>query len=160
MSARCPFDPLIVARRVRRDSAMTRVVRCREEVERQVANCARVQACLDQIEAERCSCRERLAMLAAKAASPVELGRADERSALLAVRVGETRAELMAAERVLESARNELSEAVSVFLRAEAKLDALQQRRQIWLRERMQRADLIDEAMAEDLVVHRVVNAR
>ena len=160
MSALCPFDPLIVARRVRRDSAMTRVVRCRQVVEQQVANCARVQACLDQVEAERRDCRQRLALLMANAATPVDLGRADERSALLAARVGETRAELSAAERVLESARNELSEAVNVFFRAESKLDALRQRKSAWLRERTHRRDLVEEAMAEDIVVHRVVNAR
>lgn len=160
MSTPCPLDPLIVARRARRDSAMALVVRCRAAVDAQAAECARIQARLDLLEGERQACRTRLAELAAEGGTPVELGRADERSALLALRMGETRGELMAAERSLEAARNELSDALAAFFRAEAKLDALGQQRQEWLRARMQRRDRIEEAAAEDLVVHRAANAR
>ena len=160
MSTACPLDPLIVARRARRDSAMALVVRCRAVVDAQVGECARIQARLDALEGERVACRERLAVLVAEGAAPVELGRADERSGLLAVRVGEARAELMAAERSLEAARNELADALAAFFRAEAKLDALGQQRQEWLRARVQHRDRVEEAMTDDLVVHRAVNAR
>ncbi|HEY6544877.1 MAG TPA: hypothetical protein VIZ64_08290 [Dokdonella sp.] len=160
MSATCPFDPLIVARRARRDSAMALVVRCRTAVEARAAECAQVKARLDATECERVLCRARLASLAADGAAPVELGRADERSGLLAARADEARAELMAAERSLEAARNEMSDALAAFFRAEARLDALARQRVEWLRQRAQRRDRIEEAMTDDLVVHRAVNGR
>ncbi len=160
MSASCPFDPLIVARRVRRDSAMNEVVRCRAVVEQHVVNCAAVEVRLDANESERQRARQRLGVLANEGASPIELNRLDERSTLLAARRGEIQAELMAAERGLEAARSELTDAVHVFFLAESKLDALQQQKKAWTREQMRRRDLIEEAAVEDLIVHRIVNAR
>jgi hypothetical protein len=160
MSAACPFDPLIVARRVRRDGAFALVTSCRARVfECEVVRAA-VQVRLDALEIEREGCRQRLSTMASAGGSPLELGRIDDRLRLLAVRAGETNAELQAAERVLEVARNELSEAVGVFFRAEAKLDALMQQKQAWSHARMLRRDNLEEAMADDLIVHRMVNAR
>ncbi len=160
MSAVCPFNPLIVARRVRRDSAMNAVTRCRAVVDQHVAHCAAIESRLQANDAERQRVRERLSCLLQEGTSPVELNRLDERSGLLVARGGEIQAELMAAERALEAARSELSEAVGVFYRAESKLDALNQQKDIWLREQARRQDLIEEAAMEDMVVHRIVNAR
>ncbi len=156
----CPFDPLIVARRVRRDSAFSAVTRCRLRVVECEAACARVQARLDALEDERRTCRQRLSAMASEGGSPIDLGRIDDRLGLLALRVGETNAELQAAERVLEVARNELSEALAVFFKAEAKLDALKQQKDTWLRAKAQHQDAREEAMSDDLIVHRMANAR
>lgn len=160
MSKRCPFEPLIVARRARRDGAMAEVVRRRERVAQCEAARDAVRTRLDELVQERKACGERLCALVTEGASPLEPGRLHERRALLAIRIGETTAELNAAERALEVARNELSEAVAEFFRAEAKLDALEKQKQQWLRDRDARRESIDEAMVEDLVVHRVANGR
>jgi flagellar export protein FliJ len=160
MSKSCPLDPLIVARRARRDGAFTVVTQCRQRVAECEATCARIQARIDALEQERRSGRERMSAIAAAGGSPLELGRVDDRLGLLALRVGEVCAELQAAERGLEVARNDLAEALTVFFKAEAKLDALNEQKATWLREMAQRHELREEAMTDDLIVHRVANAR
>lgn len=160
MSKVCPFDPLIVARRVRRDSAFTAVTQCRLRVAECEQVCLGIQARIDDLDLERHACRLRMVALGNDGGSPLDLGRIDDRLGLLAVRVGEANAELQAAERVAEVARNELTEALSVFFKAEAKLDALKQQKETWLRAQTARVDAMEETMAEDLIVHRMTSSR
>lgn len=160
MTRACPLDPLIVARRVRRDSAMKRVVACRERVSEQETACARIQLRIDLLDAERRNCRQRLSDLFVAAGTPSDLGRVDERSALLAIRASEAQAELLAAERALEAIRSELAEAVHEFLRAESRLEALLEQRTAWSQAATRRGDRQEEAISDDLVAHRAVNRR
>lgn len=159
MSVRCPFDPLVAARRARRDGAMKVVVRHREIVARHEAERDLIRSDLDALASERAAARDRLVRLAASAGLPVDLTRSAARAALLAARMDEMGAELMAAERRLEAARNDLAEAVQAFFKANAKFDALERRKREWLRGNELHRERIEEAMTEDLVIHRSINS-
>jgi len=160
VSASCPFDPLIVARRARRDAAMTVVVRCRAHVAAAEAARDAAAARLDAIVAERRSCRARLYAQIGSEGASLQPGRVADRVALLDMHIGEASAELAAAERALEAAQSELGEAVRAFLQAEKKLDALLSQRRSWLADERAREDLREEATAEDLSMFRMATGR
>lgn len=156
MSMTCPFDPLIVARRARRDAAMTTVARCRSRVADAEALRDAAMQRLDAIVAERRGCQSRLYAQIGSDVSALEPGRVADRIALLDVRIGEATAELAAAERALEATRSELAEAVRAFLQAEKKLDALLAQRKEWLAGERAARDARDESAVEDMTVFRM----
>lgn len=160
MSTSCPFDPLIVARRARRDAAMTVVVRCRTRVAEAEAVRDAATVRLEVVVADRRECRARLYAQIGRAGAALEPGRVADRVALLEARIGEATAELAAAERALEAGRSELGEAVRAFLQVEKKLDALLTQRKEWLAAERARDDARDEAVAEDLTVFRRAGRR
>lgn len=156
MSMTCPLDPLIVARRARRDAAMTTVVRCRGRVADAEALRDAATRRLEAIVVDRRECQARLYAQIGCKGSPLEPGRVADRIALLDLRIGEATAELAAAERALEAMRSELAEAVRAFLQAEKKLDALLAQRKEWLAGERAVRDARDEAAVEDMTVFRM----
>lgn len=156
MSMTCPLDPLIVARRARRDAAMTAVVRCRGRVADAEALRDAATRRLEAIVVDRRECQARLYAQIGCKGSPLEPGRVADRIALLDLRIGEATAELAAAERALEAMRSELAEAVRAFLQAEKKLDALLAQRKEWLAGERAVRDARDEAAVEDMTVFRM----
>lgn len=160
MSMNCPFDPLIVARRARRDAAMATVARCRGRVADAEALRDAATLRLEVIVADRRDCRARLYAQIGSEGSALEPARVADRIALLELRIGEATAELAAAERALEATRSELAEAVRAFLQAEKKLDALLAQRKEWTAAERTARDARDEAAVEDMTVFRRANAR
>ena len=156
MSISCPLDPLIVARRARRDAAMATVARCRSRVADAEALRDAATRRLEVIVADRRECQARLYAQIGRDGSALEPGRVADRVALLDLRIGEATAELAAAERALEATRSELAEAVRAFLQAEKKLDALLAQRKEWLAGERAARDARDEAAVEDMTIFRM----
>jgi chromosome segregation ATPase len=162
MTASFPLQPLLVARRARRDRTV-REVRQRQivvqtcEAERDAAH-QRLTAAIDERIRQKRRLIENALILAG--ASPTELARAEQRLALLATRAEQLNEELSAAEQRLAEAKSQWRAAVAAFRQAQAKVDALLEQQTRWRAGLAHDAARNEEKLVEDLSVHRYAARR
>jgi chromosome segregation ATPase len=161
MTTKFALEALLVARRARRDGAFERVRACREEVrDAETARDAiakKLQATLKM----RADCVERLVALARDASGSVlDYERAEGHIAMLRSRADDIRADLARADHTVAMARTKLQDAIALFMRAQARLDAVLEQKAKWQRELERERQRREEILTDDLIVNRYAGRR
>jgi chromosome segregation ATPase len=156
MTTRFALEALLIARRARRDGAFERVRGCREEVRAAEAARDAVAKKLQTTLKMRADCVERIVALARDpSGSVLDYERAEGHIAMLRARAEDIRADLARADHAVAMARTKLQDAIALFMRAQARLDAVLEQKAKWQRELDRERQRREEILAEDPVVSR-----
>jgi len=156
MSKRYPLHKLLQLREHRTANARRAVIECQRVVRQCRDACARIEGEIDALHAERNDQRRQLMNPPPPGTGwPAALAQREAHIDWLAMQAEAARQRLLQAQQKLHAAEQALADARAVFMRAQARQDALEKRKDFWRGEQHAIEVRSEESATADLLMSR-----